>query len=189
MGARGIKERLPGPALIKVICYSAGSHGRNEFSAGNPLRGDASWSIVDVYEDDLEEFQKFVGKPAQIWTGDAWGSYHERSITVFLIAPGLHAGFTPEAKNIKFEGEFPFRSIKNSCRELMDRMGIAQPPYSEDFPKLDVEEPSEVLPGKEAPRIDVETPDKPKKGESSQQYWDRLRDEKIGKYHYRHKGD
>lgn len=198
VGARKVKESLPGRVLVEVKCFSSGHHGRGgnpEISAGDPLtRGHASWSIMDVDEEyDLPELKELVGKPVQIWTGDGWGSYHERSITVFLIAPGL-SGFKKEAKDIKLVSEFPFHSLRASCEELINKLGIGNPPYSQDFPKLDVPEShmdwfSDEDADEALRRLSIETPDKPKLGETSQQYWDRLRDEKIGKHHYKHEGD
>lgn len=201
MAARKVKEKLPGPTLIKVRCYSAGHHGRGnepEVPAGNPLRGSTSWDIMDVDEEyDLPALEEFVGKPAQIWTGDGGGSYHERWISIFLVAPGLDTGFTGEATTPKFVGEFVFRNLKASCQELIDRLNLTGGPVSDEWPSRDVD-PSLLdrksgapeIGGQESKQeIDVETPDKPQRGETSQQYWDRLRDEKIDKYHYRHQGD
>lgn len=196
MSARKVKESLPGPALITVECYSAGGHGYKgsaEIPAGNPVTGgSASWNIIHLDQEELPELEGLVGKPVQIWTGDGGGSYHERWIKIFLIAPGLPVGFTQEARSPELVDEFPFRSIKRSCEELITRLSLNNGPYPEDFSsKLDVKE-TEGVPGEElgeTPPLSIETPDKPKKGETSQQYWDRLRDEKIGKHHYKYPGD
>jgi hypothetical protein len=198
---RGVPEKFPGRVLLEVDCYDTGHHGYGDIPeepAGDPLHGSASWRIMDVDEEyDLPELEGLVGKPVQIWTGDWWGSYHERHITVFLVAPGIPPGPGDEAKSPKLEGEFIFRNLRTSCEELIERLGLGDPPYPEDLPKLDVdphlldrqrEGPGEGNQGNKE-RLKVETPYRSKPGETSQQYWNRLRDEETGKYHYKHPGD
>jgi hypothetical protein len=158
--------------------------------AGNPLHGQADWKIMWVDEEyELPELKELVGKPVQIFMGNQHGSYHERWLDVFLIAPSLSSR-KEQAYNIEQVDEFPFRSLRSSCQELIQRLGITEGPKPEDFPELDVSESPTDTTEKEVPRIEVETPYKPKPGESSQQYWDRLRHEetKPGEYYYKHPG-
>lgn len=181
------EDNTPG-VFISISGSSNGQHGYrdkdgkyvDDIPAGDPLRGSVYWEF------SYDSYPK-VGAEFMVWMGAERGSFHERWNDIYVTSgkekPGEKDGITyRKHSTLKPIGDFKFSNIVDCCQKVIQLTGC-RPPSDYDF--------ADAIPPRQDsdPVIKPEQENKARPGESSEQYWKRIVDEQLGKYHYRHEGD
>jgi hypothetical protein len=176
-------EDDPSGTFIEIHGSSGGSHGYrdrdgkwvDEIPAGNPFRSSVSWDF------EPSNFPR-VGSEFSVWMGTEGGSYHERWNKMYATVEKDMLSLPKDAYSRnrslpKLIGSFEFSGIEDCCKKIIELTGC-RPPAAYEL--------GEVIPPKQEPPMVIKPSqaDKPRPGETSEQYWKRISLEKRGKFYY-----